>query len=334
METLISIIIPFYNRGYIVKDTLTSVLAQTHTNWEVIIVDDGSTNEELDNLKLLIADNEKIKLLKRTSLLKGPSACRNAGIETAAGKYIVFLDTDDILDKDCIKNRLELMCQSPEIDYAVFNMWKFKQYPGDMDEMFSLHPSSGDNYLSMFMRLQIPWQVMAPIWKKETLQKLNGFNESMTYAEDPELHTRALLDKTLQYKVFKELPPDSYYRMASNLHQNTSTDIKKSVDGRIQFVISIYNAIQEKYKGKDRKKLTRKLSKAYKDIVSHFFNNSNQEFIQDFNRISSFCLDNGIIYKYEYNYSKAIFTLWNKDYAIIRRLHIKGLLTQLYLFFI
>jgi glycosyltransferase involved in cell wall biosynthesis len=88
---LFSIIIPTYNRAHILPRTIASVLAQTYTNWECIIVDDGST----DNTKELIASytDPRIRYIYQTNAER--SAARNNGIRNAQGEYICFLDSDD-----------------------------------------------------------------------------------------------------------------------------------------------------------------------------------------------------------------------------------------------
>ncbi len=90
---LFSIILPTYNRQYLLPRAVESVLSQQHSNWELIIIDDGST----DNTKEYITeiDNKKIRYTYQEN--KGRSNARNLGIEQANGEYICFLDSDDEL---------------------------------------------------------------------------------------------------------------------------------------------------------------------------------------------------------------------------------------------
>ena len=93
IQEKISVIIPTYNRGNLIGDSIKSVLNQTYENLEVIVVDDGSTDntkEEIDKI-----EDERVKYIK---LMKnsGGSNARNIGIQNANGKYISFQDSDDI----------------------------------------------------------------------------------------------------------------------------------------------------------------------------------------------------------------------------------------------
>jgi glycosyltransferase involved in cell wall biosynthesis len=87
----ISIVIPTYNRVNFLKDTLSSVWAQTFVNYELVVVDDGSTDGTEEYLASL---GDRIKFLSQPQ--RGPGAARNAGLQLAKGKYVAFLDSDDI----------------------------------------------------------------------------------------------------------------------------------------------------------------------------------------------------------------------------------------------
>jgi glycosyltransferase involved in cell wall biosynthesis len=88
---LVSVIIPTYNRGWIVKDAIESVLAQDFTDFELIAVDDGST----DNTSEILGEFESdIRVIRQTN--RGVSAARNRGIQASVGRWIAFLDSDDL----------------------------------------------------------------------------------------------------------------------------------------------------------------------------------------------------------------------------------------------
>ena len=95
MNDLISIIIPVYNVEDFVEECLNSVINQTYTNLEIIIVNDGSTDGSLDICKKFTKDN-RVKLITQQN--RGLSGARNTGIENANGKYIGFVDSDDFID--------------------------------------------------------------------------------------------------------------------------------------------------------------------------------------------------------------------------------------------
>jgi len=88
---LISVIIPTYNRGWIIKEAIDSVLAQEYINYELIVVDDGSTDDTHD---ILNSYQKNFLVLRQNN--KGVSAARNRGFAAASGRFIAFLDSDDI----------------------------------------------------------------------------------------------------------------------------------------------------------------------------------------------------------------------------------------------
>ena len=103
----VSVIIPFYNRIPLLLKSIDSVISQTHKNLEIILVNDGST-EEISEVTKYIKRDKRIKLIN-LSENKGAAAARNIGMDNATGEYIAFLDSDDLFIKDKIKEQLKQM---------------------------------------------------------------------------------------------------------------------------------------------------------------------------------------------------------------------------------
>jgi len=103
----VSVIIPFYNRIGLLLDSVRSVLEQTHKNLEVLLVNDGST-EDITELVSLVSEDKRIKILTQREN-KGPATARNLGIQVAKGKYVSFLDSDDLFVRDKIEIQATLM---------------------------------------------------------------------------------------------------------------------------------------------------------------------------------------------------------------------------------
>ncbi|MEI8203324.1 MAG: glycosyltransferase family 2 protein [Bacteroidota bacterium] len=107
---LISVIVPCYNQSVYLKETLDSVLAQTHTKWECIIVNDGSTDEtEIIANTYCIKDKRFIYIRKVNG---GLSSARNAGLKLATGEYIQFLDSDDLIREDKFEIQLSSLTEN------------------------------------------------------------------------------------------------------------------------------------------------------------------------------------------------------------------------------
>lgn len=95
MKALVSIITPLYNSETFISDTITSVINQTYSNWELILIDDCSTDNTIKIAENFISKNHRIKLLKNESN-QGAAISRNKGIMASKGDYIAFLDADDL----------------------------------------------------------------------------------------------------------------------------------------------------------------------------------------------------------------------------------------------
>lgn len=106
-EIKVSVVVPFYNRINLLIKAIESVINQTHKNIEVILINDGTT-DDLNLLKKFIKNDPRIKLIN-ININKGASNARNIGIEAATGKYLAFLDSDDLYRKNKIKKQLYQM---------------------------------------------------------------------------------------------------------------------------------------------------------------------------------------------------------------------------------
>jgi glycosyltransferase involved in cell wall biosynthesis len=110
-DTLVSIIIPCYNSSKFISQTIESVLNQTHQNWEMIIVDDCSTDNSVRILTEYIKNDERIKLIKLEKN-SGPAIARNRATEEAKGRYIAFLDSDDVWLPKKLEIQLKFMSKN------------------------------------------------------------------------------------------------------------------------------------------------------------------------------------------------------------------------------
>lgn len=115
----ISIIIPTYNYGHLIRRTLDSVIHQIHSRDEIIVVDDGSTDNTEDVLLNFLEQNpnQNIKILKKTN--GGVASARNLGIREASGKFLVFLDADDAYQSNALKILRETLKQNPNSEVII-----------------------------------------------------------------------------------------------------------------------------------------------------------------------------------------------------------------------
>lgn len=117
MDKKISIVIPYYNGSRYIQDLLESIHIQTYSNIEVIIIDDGSIDNESEALKEVIKKYPEINVIYKKKGNGGISSARNAGLEISSGEYITFIDQDDILcGRFSIEFRVDYLNSKPEID--------------------------------------------------------------------------------------------------------------------------------------------------------------------------------------------------------------------------
>lgn len=110
MKSKISVIMPVYNRGDMIGESIESVISQTYHNWEIVIVDSESTDNTPEVCRLYAEKDSRIKYIKKSN--EGVSASRNCAIDNAEGEYLFFLDSDDIIHKRLFEVLLDAMEKS------------------------------------------------------------------------------------------------------------------------------------------------------------------------------------------------------------------------------
>lgn len=214
---MISIIIPIYNRAHLIEETIASIKAQTYTNWECIIVDDGSTDNTVAITKKIIEADKRFQLVKRPPhLKKGPSSCRNYAITKIIGDYIQFFDSDDIMHPEHLKLKIEAIQDN---DFVICQL---QEFTGAFDtNLFSsakqpyIKPSK--NVFEDFATGTFPMLMVAPLWKASSLRPYIPIREDLHILEDHELYARAL-SQNKTYAIINT--PLIFYRVGSSSSTN------------------------------------------------------------------------------------------------------------------
>lgn len=111
MDNLVSIITPSYNSADYISETIESVLQQSYAHWEMIIVDDASQDDSITIIDKFIQQDSRIKLIKLSDNA-GPAFARNQAIKAAQGKYIAFLDSDDVWKKSFLEKSVTFLSEN------------------------------------------------------------------------------------------------------------------------------------------------------------------------------------------------------------------------------
>lgn len=220
----ISVIMPTYNSAHFISKSIESVLSQTYPNWELIIVDDGSTDNTRDIVNKYIQLDKRIKYFFQQN--KGVSSARNKGISISNGVFVAFLDSDDlwlpqkiaIQTNDIVHYNADLVC----CDAYHFST-DFTQY--DSLEIVDRQILKYESYYGISGIKQLlsknPISTLTVMCKRESVLTSGGFSENLRKAEDYHLWNKLLFngfkilktnDKLAAYRVHdKSLSSDDRY---------------------------------------------------------------------------------------------------------------------------
>ena len=194
---LVSIIIPIYNRATLIGETLSSILAQTYTNWECILVDDGSTDETMGVVRNFAKADTRIQLHQRPeTLIKGADACRNYGFLQSSGVYVNWFDSDDIMLPEHLEKKVDALSSNANLDGSFcFNQY-FSMVEGKQ-ELGVINRFQKENLLEdLILRKQFV-QTGCGLWKRSYIaaQFANEaiFDELLTQSQDYDFYARVFL---------------------------------------------------------------------------------------------------------------------------------------------
>lgn len=207
MNPLVSIIIPTYNRAHLICETLDSILEQTYTNWECIVVDDGSTDNTAKVLAHYIEKDNRFQYYQRPKeKIKGPNSCRNYGFEMSKGAYINWFDSDDVYLKEALETFVSNI--NEDVDVVICKLVKIDS---STNEVIGYNRIFSENLLAKYYTGFLSFYTCGPLWRKTFLEKqIELFDENIRFLDDWDFNLRMLyenpkinfLDKILiKYKI-------------------------------------------------------------------------------------------------------------------------------------
>ena len=224
-QALVSIITPVYNAEKYIKETINSVLNQTYSSWELLVIDDGSTDSTAKIVKSF--SDSRIILIQQEN--GGVSSARNKGIDLARGKYITFLDADDILPPHSLEARVHYLESNPSVDLVDGHI-----SVKDMDMKNDIR-----SYESYYNGLLLPRLValdsrvffnVCYMFKREILGDIR-FKEKMTHAEDLLFYMELSSLHPVQYGFV----PETIYWYRSG-HTSAMTNLTGLENGYLQLI--------------------------------------------------------------------------------------------------
>ncbi|MFE9865987.1 glycosyltransferase family 2 protein [Streptomyces sp. NPDC005506] len=176
-DPVVSVVIPCHDYARYLPEAVSSVLAQTFRDWELVIVDDGSTDDTVEVTQSLIAchPDRRIRLLQQANA--GVSAARNTGIEASTGRYILPLDADDVIAATMLEKTVGVLDSDPGIAIASTDVFTFTD--DDLPPQAMPLPAYSRELL-----LQRLIMFYCSLYRRVAWQTVGGYNESMRAGED------------------------------------------------------------------------------------------------------------------------------------------------------
>lgn len=265
MDPLVSIIIPVYNSASYVEEAVNSALKQTYQHVEVIVVDDGST----DNSFSLVRQIKDPRLRLFSQINQGACAARNRGIAEAQGEFIKFLDSDDVLYPDAVATQMKQQTEMGENE-VVFGDFDFIDEDG---KVFYQNSFDEDAYLSMNQDLWFikNWEMLitCPLHKRDYLLAHKGFDIRLRSGQESFLHLKLSINGVkFAYK------PCRIFGYRSHQGEGRISCQRMNVLPKLNDLVYRYDAmlclVQDKY-GQGVNEFTSLLSQWYFDSAWSFF---------------------------------------------------------------
>ena len=179
----ISVIIPTYNRAVYVTKAIDSILAQTYTDYEIIVVDDGSTDNTKEALK---SYEDKINYIYQEN--KGVSSARNTGMRAASGQWIAFLDSDDIWLPDKLSSQIQSIKNADaKVCFTKVTHVRESQSINEKNKCDTVQSKEFTEPFLLVLDDSQKLYVQAMLIERNFLEQMGGFDESMKVAEDTKL---------------------------------------------------------------------------------------------------------------------------------------------------
>lgn len=211
----ISVVIPTFNREEMVKDTINSVLHQTYSDFNIIVVDDGSTDNTRDAVGSF--RDSRIKYIYQEN--KGVSASRNTGIKAATSEYVAFLDSDDVYLESSLENVINILKKYPSVDWVWGDKYVIGKDGKRKRQSRSNLTSKVLEPIDQVRDLLTSVLTLSTVTARRTcLEEIGGFREDLWFCEDYHFFIRM----AKKYRSFYIKEPIIYYRQHTGQTSNVT----------------------------------------------------------------------------------------------------------------
>lgn len=242
----LSIIIPFYNHEELVKEMVDSILANDFHDWELLLIDDGSSQKSVNILEQY-KDDGRIKIIHRDQEPKGAQTCRNIGLKKAQSEYIMFFDSDDYTPPYCLRERVRQMEAHPELDFMVFRSGIYKEdyfvvEPTNLS--FGYHIYKDD--IAAFCTRFLPFVVWNNIYRRDSLLKHRiTWDTKLLSLQDSMFNLECLL-AGMKYSYSNTLP-DYGYRLDTAGSVSKKMKSQAHLDSHVYITEQFFTLVQQQF---------------------------------------------------------------------------------------
>lgn len=208
---MVSVIMPTYNRAFIIKNAINSVLKQTYEDWELIIVDDCSTDNTSEVVQEYMQSDSRIKYIQRERNM-GANVCRNCGIKNARGEYIALLDSDNVWDSHKLETQVNLIKCADEDVAVVFCRERIVN--GETEFILPVDGFEIENIKNVLCQRNVIDSSTALI-KKESFYKVGLFDEALPRWQEWEFFIRLIVIQNYRALFVNEVLNVSYIQSDS-----------------------------------------------------------------------------------------------------------------------
>lgn len=264
-KNLISIIIPYYNSGLFIERTLKSIVNQTYSNWELLLIDDGSSDNGPEIINKYIQNDKRIFSLKRPEIgyKRGGRGAKNYGYLKSKGEFVVFFDSDDYMLPNYLQERIAVMLDDSKVDVVFTDFgWKVSSnliptkiytYDSQFNTNFpNLNTTTA--FWKSYSDLNFFWVPSNMMWRSFSIKKMK-WNEETTIGEDFEFHSQAII-YGLRFKYLNKL---TWYYMRNENSMMATSDNPLQIGKRSLFMSIVLQRL-----------ITSKFLNNTDDLIAHF----------------------------------------------------------------
>lgn len=261
IEDIVTIIIPVYNTEKYLEKCLNSVLEQSHKNLEIILINDGSTDNSLNICKEFQKLDNRIKIINQEN--NGVSVARNKGLDIASGEYIAFIDSDDFIEKNMIETMLNnIKKENADISEIDFTLTNLRDYSKKKKLKFYEVSENNASIIKLFSGSKIENIVCSKLYKKSIIGDIR-FDEKLILGEDLYFNFKVLLK---QHKIVIDTR-NSYYNYVIVPTSKMNKKISWKHIEYINFLENIVNEVPKDLVNFAEAKVIREKIKIFKKII-------------------------------------------------------------------